>query len=135
MKRYCRVCTELFEVEPRHGRRRRYCSNACKQRAYRERLAEFCAEAPVEIPNTSAPLQSLEELTTLMACEGEMAQHSEEILLRDLELDIKDAQLIVEAEESGRSAWRYCDPSEDEIRETARVLREFPPSTLVDPDE
>jgi len=135
MKRYCRVCSELFEVEPRHGKRRRYCSNACKQRAYRERVALFCEEPPGEIPDTSAPLKSLEEMTTLMACEGEMARYGEEILLRDLELIIKDAQLITEAEKSGRSAWRYCDPDEDEIRDSARVLRAFPPDTLIDPDE
>jgi len=35
----CRSCGAVY-LKPKHGRKQRYCSRACQQRAYRERKAE-----------------------------------------------------------------------------------------------
>jgi len=35
----CRVCDNVY-LKPKHGRKQRYCSRSCQQKAYRERLKE-----------------------------------------------------------------------------------------------
>lgn len=35
----CRVCDKVY-LKPKHGRKQRYCSRACQQKAYRERAKE-----------------------------------------------------------------------------------------------
>jgi hypothetical protein len=81
-------------------------------------------------------LRTLAEAESLLAADMEMVEYGAEVLGKVAELERLDAELVLEAERTGRAQWRYESDDEAELREAAQAFREFqrPPEVWLDYD-
>ena len=89
-------------------------------------MKKFVDDAKRET-DEAAPLRTLDELETLARAEVEMAQHQGDVFERELEIARLDHALIIEGETTGRAAWRYEAPDEDDVRKAAKAFRDTKP--------
>jgi hypothetical protein len=124
MIRNCLICDVPFDVNLKHGRKQRYCGPTCRKRAQRLRVQSFVVDVKQET-DEPAPLESFDQLGALVYGEAEMRHYRAGVESLASAYAVDDEQLIVEAETSGRSAWRYLTPDEVDVKEAKKAFDEF----------
>lgn len=111
MKTRCPVCGLRFRQAAR-GRRRVYCSDACRMVAYRARLRERQLKTRAEAGCDPLPLDGamIADLDAIIA--GLQRERRE----MDARERAADQALLDKAGGSGHAEWRYVSPEVDTLR-------------------
>lgn len=111
----CIVCGVPI-VQPKTGRPRAYCGDACRQVFSRRARKLRQVDTPIEIPGEPGLLEPDE----LVMFEVQTERiHAERLHAEIAEADADDA-LIVDAIANGASRWRYVDPNVETLRTITR---------------
>jgi len=105
----CAVCQKEIQVSPGAGRPRKYCSKACRQRAYRERRESFgCLPRPATIRLPSGRVGTVVAVVVIPAA---VADDMDQRMVDDPGFDVKDLLLGVTQHLSPRDM--FCAQSPD----------------------